>query len=157
LQAAAFRGTDKAWEALSRGLEAADDFSSMPKALMHPDPGCVNAISASGRLVQIDWAGAGYGPRILGLGLLLGACASGTTFNREWVDAIMRVYTQHVTLKPAELERLEDAIAHRLLIHEAYSWAVGMATQRKPASRKEWPHNNEGVAKMAAHIRETWA
>ena len=155
LQAAAFRSTDKAWEALTAGLKSAHDFSSLPKALMHPDPGCVNAISVSGTLVWIDWAGAGFGPRILGLGLLLVACTAGKTFNREWVDAIMGAYTKHVTLEKAELEHLEDAINHRPLIHEAYSWGVGMATQRKPASRKDWPHNNEGIAKMAEHIRAT--
>jgi len=157
LQAAAFRGTDKAWDGLSAGLQKAQGFSSMPKALIHPDPGCVNSISSGGKLVPIDWAGAGYGPRILGLGLLLVACAAGKTFNPEWTDAIMGAYTKHVTLKPAELDRLDDAIAHRQLIHEAYSWGVGMATQRKPMSRKDWPHNNEGIAKMAAHIQETWA
>jgi len=156
LKSAAFRGTDKAWDALSAGLKSAQDFSSMPKALLHPDPGCVSAISSGGRLVPIDWAGAGFGPRILGLGLLLVACAAGNTFNREWADAIMGAYTKHITLTDAELDRLEDAIAHRPLIHEAYSWGVGMATQRKPASRKDWPHNNEGIAKMAAHIRQTW-
>lgn len=157
LQAAAFRGTDKAWEALSEGLAKADDFSSLPKALIHPDPGSVNAISVKGQLALIDWAGAGYGTRVLGLGLLLGVCAAGKTFKREWVDAIMGAYTRYVTLKPAELDRLEDAVAHRLLIHEAYSWGVGMATQRKPMSRKQWPHNNEGIAKMSEHIREKWA
>jgi Ser/Thr protein kinase RdoA (MazF antagonist) len=157
LEAAAFRGTDKAWEALSEGLESADDLSSMPKALMHPDPAGVNAISSDGGLVLIDWAGAGYGPRILGLGVLLVACTAGKTFKKEWVDAIMDAYTQHVTLTPADLERLEDAVAHRLLIHEAYSWGVGMATKRKPASRRNWPHNNEGISKMAAHIREAWS
>ncbi len=157
LEAAAFRGKDKAWDALSAGLRSADDFSTMRRALIHPDPGCVNAISASGGLVPIDWAGAGYGPRILGLGLLLVVCAKGKTFNRDWVDAIMGSYTKHVTLTSAELERLEGAIAHRPLIHETYSWGVGMATQRKPTSRKDWPHNNEGIAKMAAHIHETWA
>lgn len=142
LQSASFRGTDKACGALSEALESAFDFSSLPKALMHPDPGCVNAISVAGRLVPIDWAGAGYGPRVLGLGLLLVACTAGKSFNREWVDAIMSSYVEHVTLKPVELEALEDAISHRPLIHEAYSWGVGMARQRKPASRKDWPHNN---------------
>ena len=153
IEAAAFRGTDKAWEALSAGLRTAYDFSSMPKALIHPDPGCVNAISAGGQPVPIDWAGAGYGPRILGLGLLLVACTAGKSFNREWADAIMEAYTKHVTLKPTELDRLEDAVSHRPLIHEAYAWGVGMATQRKPGSFKGWPHNNEGIAKMAEHIR----
>jgi Ser/Thr protein kinase RdoA (MazF antagonist) len=157
LEAAAFRGTDKAWETQRAGLAAAGDFASMPKALMHPDPGCVNAIASGSQPVLIDWAGAGYGPRVLGLGLLLVACAKGKTFNREWTDAIMQAYTQHVKLKPAELDQLDAAIAHRPLIHEAYSWGVGMATQRKPASRKDWPYNNEGIAKMCDHIRQTWS
>jgi Ser/Thr protein kinase RdoA (MazF antagonist) len=157
LDAAAFRGKDKTWEALYEAIQSADDFATLPKALMHPDPGAVNAISSGSKVALIDWAGAGSGPRILGLGLLLVAATAGKTFNREWTDAIMRAYTKHVRLKPAELERLEEAIAHRLLIHEIYSWGVGMATQRKPGSRKDWPHNDEGIAKMADHIRENWA
>jgi hypothetical protein len=32
-----------------------------------------------------------------------------------------------------------------------------MARQRKPASMKSWPHNNEGIAAMADHIRDTWS
>lgn len=69
----------------------------------------------------------------------------------------MGAYTKHVTLKPAELDRLEDAIAHRLLIHEAYAWGVGMATRRKPGTFKGWPNNNDGIAKMSDYIRKTWA
>lgn len=157
LEAASFRGTNKAWEALREGLDEASDMSQLPKALMHPDPATVNVISARPDLTLIDWAGAGHGPRILGLGLLLSACVSGKTFNAEWADAMMRGYTQHVRLQTKELDHLEQAVAQRLLIHEAYSWAVGMATQRKPASRKNWPHNNEGIARMADHIRRVWA
>jgi Ser/Thr protein kinase RdoA (MazF antagonist) len=157
LEAGAFRGTDKAWERLIEGLRTADDFAGLPTVLIHPDPGAVNAISSGTELILIDWAGAGYAPRVLGLGLLLFGCTSGKTFNRERVDAIMTAYTEHITLKPAELERLEAAMAHRGLIHEAYSWGVGMARQRKPASMKSWPDNNEGIAALADHIRNTRA
>lgn len=157
LEAAAFRGTDKAWEALRDGLANAPDLSGLPKALMHPDPATVNVISSGSDLTLIDWAGAGQGPRVLGLGLLLSSCASGKTFNAEWADAIMRGYGQHIQLQANELDHLEQAMAHRLLIHEVYSWAVGMVTQRKPASRKNWPHNNEGIARMADHIRKVWS
>ena len=156
LDAGAFRGKDKTWDVLVGGLDSATDFSSLPKALLHPDPAAVNTIMAGGKPVLIDWAGAGYGPRVLGLGLLLVACTAGKEFNREWADAVMRAYTEHVTLEAAELDALEAAVAHRLLIHEVYSWCVGMARHRKPSSRKEWPHNNVGIAKMAEHIRQAW-
>ncbi len=155
LEAGAFRGTDKAWERLRTALASADDFSSLPTALIHPDPGSVNAIVKDG-LRLIDWSGAGYGPRVLGLGLLLSAPTSGKTFNREWVDAIMTAYTAHVSLKAEELQRLEAAIEHRLLIHEVYSWCAGMAMQRKPPSPRYWPGDNEGIAKMGDYIRESW-
>ncbi|HVE91448.1 MAG TPA: phosphotransferase [Actinomycetota bacterium] len=156
LQAATFRGKDKKWDVLMQGLDSAPDFSTLPKALIHPDPAAVNMIVSGGEPVLIDWAGAGYGPRVLGLGLLLVACTEGKTFNRDWTDAVMGAYTEHVKLKPAELEVLEAVVSHRLLIHEVYSWCVGMARERKPSSRKEWPHNNEGIAQMAGHIRQTW-
>lgn len=60
LEAAAFRGTDKAWDTLSAGFGEARDFRSLPKVLIHPDPGCANAIFTAGELVAIDWGGAGY-------------------------------------------------------------------------------------------------
>lgn len=157
LEAAAFRGTDERWELLRAGLDAADDFASLPKAFMHPDPGTPNALLSGKDLILIDWTGAGIGPRVLGLGLLLGACADGKTFNREWTDAMMDAYTEHVSLNPSEFERLEAAIAHRWLIHEVYAWGLGMATQRKPRTFKSWPHNREAVAKMAGYIRERWS
>jgi Ser/Thr protein kinase RdoA (MazF antagonist) len=157
LEAAAFRGTDDRWELLRAGLDAADDFASLPKAFMHPDPGTPNAVISGRDPIFIDWTGAGLGPRVLGLGLLLGACADGKTFNREWTDAMMNAYAEHVRLKPSEFEHLEAAIAHRWLIHEVYAWGLGMATQRKPGTFRSWPQNNEGIAKMAAYIRERWS
>jgi len=157
LEAGAFRGTDKAWDALVAKLTSADDFAALPKALVHPDPATVNAITTKAGIVLIDWSGAGFGPRVVGLGLVLSACVRGKTFDREAADAAMGSYRHHVTLDAAELERLEDAIAHRALIHEAYSWAVGMASQRKPASNKSWPHNNDGIAKLAQYVRARWS
>jgi Ser/Thr protein kinase RdoA (MazF antagonist) len=156
LEAGAFRGTDKAWERLRAALASADDFSSLPTALIHPDPASVNAILSGGQIRLIDWSGAGYGPRVLGLGLLLSAASSGKTFKREWVDAIMNAYSAHVSLQKKELQGLEAAIEHRLLVHEVYSWSVGRAMQRKPPSPRYWPRDNEGIAKMADYIRESW-
>lgn len=156
LEAGAFRGTDKTWERLRTALDSADDFSLLPTALIHPDPAAVNAIVGGGRLRLIDWSGAGYGPRVLGLGLVLSAPTSGKTFKREWVDAIMNAYSAHVSLKAEELKHLEAAIEHRLLIHEVYAWCAGMAMQRKPWTGKYWPRDNEGIAKMSDYIRESW-
>ena len=116
----------------------------------------MNAIVSGGRVILIDWSGAGYAPRVLGLGLLMSAPPSGKTFNREWVDAIMNAYCAHVSLKAEELASLEAAIEHRLLIHEVYAWCAGMAMQRKPSTGTYWPRDNEGIAKMADYIRGSW-
>ena len=156
LEAAAFRGTDRRWDTMMEALAVADDFSSLPKALLHPDPGAANAIASKSELIFIDWTGAGHGPRVLGLGLLLTACTSGKTFNREWADAIMGAYREHVTLDAREFDKLEAAIGHRLLIHEAYSWGVGMAQQRKAPAASYWLDERPGIAALAAYIRDRW-
>lgn len=157
LKAGSFRGTDKAWTALQRALAKADHFASLPRGLSHPDFHVKNILLASSSLIPIDWAGAGHAPRVLSLGMVLfyGAITP-KGWNAERVDEMVAAYSKHIQPTAAELDRLAEAMEHRMLIHETYSWCVGMATQRKPASRKDWPHNNQICEAIAARVREAF-
>lgn len=153
LTAGAFRGTDKRYDQLAEGLEAADDFSALPTALTHPDFHFKNTVAGPDGLVPIDWAGAGTAPRVLALATLL---FYGSLAPKGWdakkVDAMFDAYRQHVSPTAAEIDRLAEAMQLRMLIHETYSWCVGMATQRKPSSRKDWPDNDKTCREIAAHV-----
>src|SRR5512140_573330 len=59
-------------EALEAAVAVAQDGSDLPSALIHPDCQLSNAIrDPRGRISLIDWEGAGVGPRLWPLGLLL--------------------------------------------------------------------------------------
>ena len=60
-------------------VEQSDDCSDLPHAFVHPDFVLANAIpTADERLVIVDWAGAGRGPRLWAIGFLLWAAGSST-------------------------------------------------------------------------------
>lgn len=154
LKAGSFRGTDKTWRALREALDKADDFASLPVGLSHPDFHIKNMVSANGALVPIDWAGAGHAPRVLSLGIVL---FYGAITPKGWspkrVNAMAAAYGEHIKPSTSEFDRLAEAMKHRMLIHETYSWCVGMAARRKPGTMKEWPHNNQSCEEIAEHFQ----
>lgn len=62
LEAGAFRGTDKKYDALRVALLEADDFAGLPAALSHPDFHFKNMVATTKAIVPIDWAGVGKAP-----------------------------------------------------------------------------------------------
>lgn len=152
LEAGSFRGTDKTWTALRDALANADDFASLPRGLSHPDFHVKNIVSASGALVPIDWAGAGHAPRVLSLGpVLFYGAVTPNGWSPKRVNAMAAAYGEHIQPTAAELDQLAEAMKHRMIIHETYSWCAGMATRRKPGSFKEWPHYNQTCDAIATH------
>lgn len=140
-------------------LGKADDFSEMPRALVHTDLVRKNLISVrGGDLVVIDWAGTGYGPRIVSLGVLLfyGSLAKGG-WAKDRVDAIVGGYRNHIQLDTEELDRLAEAMEHRLLISETYGFAAGLAGRGIPAGRDEWSGNRELCRAISEHARKAFA
>ena len=65
--------TDRPAGALHHYAEGtpADDATGLPEAFVHPDPVPKNAVFTSGGPVLVDWAGAGRGPRLASLALVL--------------------------------------------------------------------------------------
>jgi len=124
-------GAPRRWhyDALQAALEQAEDCAGLPEALLHPDFVPANAIvSEEGRLVIVDWTGAGRGPRAWSLAFLLWAAGA-----RELglVDAVSARYASHVRLEPRELARLAAAIRVRPLVLDTWSVCMG----RKPAAQ----------------------
>jgi thiamine kinase-like enzyme len=90
---------------------------------VHPDFVPPNAITTpDDHRVIVDWAGAGRGPRLWSLALLLWA---GGMRDPRLVDVAMSRYAKHVTLNAAELGRLESVIAARPLTMDIWSFAHG--------------------------------
>ena len=154
LEAGAFRGTDKRYDALMVALHEADDFAGLPVALSHPDFHFKNMVATKDDLVPIDWAGAGTAPRVLALGFLLfyGSLVQ-TGWDPKRVGAIVASYLEHVPITDDEVDHLAGAMLHRMLIHEVYGWCVGMASQRKPGPAKEWPTNAPMCEAIAERVR----
>lgn len=70
----------------------------------------------------IDWAGAGVAPRLWTIAFLL--WSAGLSGPRP-VEAAVDGYRRQVMLDPAELDRLEPAVAARPLIFDAWTFATG--------------------------------
>lgn len=129
---AAASGFADAFSLVRKHLEGTDDFSDLPRGLVHSDFHPKNTIAvAGGGLVPIDWALAGHGPRVVSLGVLLTGAVSKGAVSPERVRAIVGSYREHITLEPVELERLTDAIRHRQLIFECYGLCLSVAAGKK--------------------------
>jgi len=86
-------------------LDRTIDPHHLPLAFTHPDFVTANAlVPPAGDPMIIDWAGAGVAPRLWTLAFLL--WSAGLSGPRH-IDAAVQGYRQHVSLDPAELDRLE--------------------------------------------------
>jgi Ser/Thr protein kinase RdoA (MazF antagonist) len=98
-------------------LGTIDLLDDLPHALLHPDFSTPNAMLTADGPVLIDWTGAGSGPRVAGLGLLLMCCAGVVGA----VDAVIEGYAPHVALEPDELHRLGGAVRQFGLILDIWT------------------------------------
>jgi Ser/Thr protein kinase RdoA (MazF antagonist) len=104
-------------------VQATDACQDLPHAFVHPDFVPANAIpTVDERLVIVDWAGAGRGPRLWSLGFLLWAAGARSP---RLVDVIVSRYRRHVTLEPEELARLDGAIRARPVMLESWAFCAG--------------------------------
>jgi aminoglycoside phosphotransferase (APT) family kinase protein len=111
------------YDRLRDEVETTDDCHDLPHAFVHPDFVPANAIpTPDQRLVIVDWAGAGRGPRLWSLGFLLWAAGARSP---RLVDVVVSRYRKHVTLEPEELTRLAGAIHSRPRMLECWAFATG--------------------------------
>ena len=96
-------GRTAALERVRSILREVDTGEGLPVAVTHPDFATPNAIRRpDGRCVLVDWTGAGTGPRVCSLGLLLWVTGGASAL----VAAVARGYGRHVTVEEDERRRL---------------------------------------------------
>ncbi len=132
------------YDAIRATLATTHDCEDMPRALIHSDCHLANTLqTSSGDVVLFDWEGAGQGPRIAALGLLLFSCAfqapeeAAVPADLARVDAVLDGYRRWQGLTCAELERLPDAVRLRPTVVAARSLAHGIE-QGQPADQTGW-------------------
>jgi thiamine kinase-like enzyme len=130
-------------------VERSDDCSDLPHAFVHPDFVLANAIpTAEERLVIVDWAGAGRGPRVWAIGFLLWAAGS---MHPRLLDLVSSRYRRHVTLEEAELARLDGAIRGRPTMIECWSVCAGRQSVADALVRVQ--EIGARAERLAAHAR----
>jgi Ser/Thr protein kinase RdoA (MazF antagonist) len=119
-----------AYDALRATLKSTRDCEDLPPAahgLLHSDCHLANAVeTVDGGVAWFDWDGAGQGPRIAALGLLLYSCAvqapdekrdpgapTDPSVIAERVEAVLSGYLVYHRLTAAERDYLPDAIRFR--------------------------------------------
>lgn len=132
------------WETLRSAVDRTDDGVDLPTALIHPDCQPGNAIRREqGRIELVDWTGAGTGPRVAALGVLLsGAVLAGSGPTQEsdsaLIDAVMDGFRRHVRLTAEEVDRLGDAIRYRPLVLAAREFAADVREGRPRSVGGRW-------------------
>jgi Ser/Thr protein kinase RdoA (MazF antagonist) len=107
-------------DVLSQALAEADDSTGLREAFVHPDPVPKNAVFTRDGPVLVDWAGAGRGPRLTSLGLVLRSSWAGPRF--------MSGYGVSVELDPDERRRAPEVLMTRALIDMAFKVCFEPAT-----------------------------
>jgi Ser/Thr protein kinase RdoA (MazF antagonist) len=97
---------------LRAAIETADGGDGLPEAFVHPDPVPRNAIFTEDGPVLVDWTGAGRGPRLASMALILRSGWAAKPF--------LNGYTRHAELTDEEKERLPGLIFSRQLIDLAF-------------------------------------
>lgn len=112
------------YEALLELLPRGDDCTGLPDSFVHPDLAEPNTIAAPGGPVLVDWAGAGRGPRLASLAMLLRSAGPRNA------ASVMRGYAQHQQLTADELDRLEGVLWIRPLWFSAWQCFLAVVSPR---------------------------
>jgi len=132
------------YESLLQLTVRGDDCSGLPESFVHPDPVRVNAIATADGPVLVDWTGAGRGPRLASLAVLL---QSEGPLNAL---AVMRGYAEYQQLTAEEIDRLEGALWIRPLWLAA--WQCWLAVVSAKVNRSHVPDGTR-IAALAASVR----
>jgi Ser/Thr protein kinase RdoA (MazF antagonist) len=129
-------------DVLRRALADADDAAGLPEAFIHPDPVPKNAVFTRDGPVLVDWAGAGRGPRLASLALVLRSSWAGAPF--------MRGYAAMVELDAEERRRAPDILMTRALIDIAFRVCREPATVGRQVRRLAAVRRRSGALAAAA-------
>lgn len=140
------------YASLRQQLANADTCQHLPEALIHPDAVLKNLLTTkSNDLVLVDWTGAGRGPRIASLALLIwsGAFQKGG-WSPHRVDAVVAGYRSHIRLEEEELDRLASVMRIRPLVFACWRFRHAVLAGRAPDGSEWWWHDDELVRTIAA-------
>jgi len=132
------------YESLQQLMDRGDDCAGLPETFVHPDPAQVNAIAAGGGPLLVDWTGAGRGPRLASLAVLLHSTGPAVA------PDVMRGYAEYQELTDDELDRLEGVLWIRPLWLAA--WQCWLAAVSAKVNRAHAPDGSR-IAALAASAR----
>jgi thiamine kinase-like enzyme len=134
------------YESLKQLMTRGDDCSGLPEAFVHPDPVPVNAIATEAGPLLVDWTGAGRGPRLASLAVLLHSAGPGNA------PDVMRGYAEHQALTAEELDRLEGVLWIRPLWLAA--WQCWLAVVSAKVNRAAHVPDGGWIEALAASVRK---
>ena len=133
------------YEALQELLPLGDGAQGLPETFIHPDPARSNVIAGPGGPVLIDWTGAGTGPRLAALAVLV------TSVAPQHVAEVLAGFRVHGgDLTAEELDRLEGVLWIRPLWLAC--WQCWLAVVSAKANRAFVP-DREHITALAAAVR----
>jgi Ser/Thr protein kinase RdoA (MazF antagonist) len=127
-------------KSLKEQLVNVDDLHDLPSAFLHPDPVMKNLIQTpENNLVLIDWTGAGTGPRLSSIAVLIWSSAlTGSGWSPEFVDAVVEGLNRRIVIQESELEYLHDAIMIRQLVFAAWRYRHAYVSGVPPDGKEWW-------------------
>jgi Ser/Thr protein kinase RdoA (MazF antagonist) len=132
------------YQALLELLPRGDDCSGLPHSFVHPDLAEPNTVAAADGPVLVDWTGAGSGPRLASLAMLLRSAGP------QNAASVMRGYAEHQQLTAEELDRLEGVLWIRPLWFAAWRCFLAVVSPRVTSAFVPDPSR---VAALAEAVR----
>jgi Ser/Thr protein kinase RdoA (MazF antagonist) len=134
-------------DALREMLPLGDGAAGLPEAFIHPDPARSNVITDPGTPdpVLVDWTGAGTGPRLAALAVLLNSVAP-----QHVAEVLTGFRARTGDLTAEELDRLEGVLWIRPLWLAC--WQCWLAVVSAKVSRAFLP-DREHITALAAAVR----
>jgi Ser/Thr protein kinase RdoA (MazF antagonist) len=148
------------YESLLELLAHLDDGKALPHAFVHPDFHRGNVLATDDDVVVIDWTGAGRGPRVASLGVLLFTAAAKqypgdatSSPDVERVGPVVAGYRSQIGLDADELAHLDDAVLRPALVFACYLFWVGVRSSGQPALSGPWAPPYEMAGAIASRAR----
>jgi Ser/Thr protein kinase RdoA (MazF antagonist) len=134
------------YDSLLALLGNGDSGDGLPEGFLHPDATRSNVIATPEGLVLVDWAGAGTGPRLASLAVLLHSAGP------KQVADVLAGYRAHVELTAEELDRVEGVLWIRPLWLAC--WQCWLAVVSPRVTRGFVPEPEpERIAAIAEQVR----